>query len=440
MKKNNASKRPPMGWNSYDQYDTTVTEAEIRASADAMANQLKPFGWEYIVVDIQWYSALAGTRRKQWQYIPFEELPMDEFGRLQPAVSRFPSSANGAGFAPLAAYVHEKGLKFGIHIMRGIPRQAVHQHLPILGSEQTADLVALPSPVCPWNPDMYGLMPNQPGSQAWYDSVFALYAQWGVDFVKVDDICNIKGECPYGAKAEIEMIRKAIDTCGRDMVLSLSPGPALIEEAWHLSQNANLWRITDDFWDEWSLLRNMFDRCELWQRHVVEGCWPDCDMLPLGRIGRGFGEERDTRFTRDEQRTMMHLWCIFRSPLMLGADMSQLDPWTLSLLTNRDLMRAQQYAMQPVQVARDTHSVVWMSRDEVDGRMNVALFNLSDETREVQVDLTRAMMLGLSELRNVWADEPVSESITAAAPLCSVTLRSHASAFFVLGGSGAVGC
>ena len=145
MKKNHSAKRPPMGWNSYDQYDTTVTEAEIRASADTMANQLKPYGWEYIVVDIQWYSALAGTRRKQWQYIPFEDLPMDEFGRLQPAVSRFPSSANGAGFAPLAAYVHEKGLKFGIHIMRGIPRQAVHRHMPILGSEQTADLVALPS-------------------------------------------------------------------------------------------------------------------------------------------------------------------------------------------------------------------------------------------------------------------------------------------------------
>ena len=80
------------------------------------------------------------------------------------------------------------------------------------------------------------------------------------------------------------MIRKAIDKCGRPMVLSLSPGPAVIEKAWHLRKHANMWRITDDFWDRWDLLKNMFERCEVWERQVSPGCWPDCDMLPLGRI------------------------------------------------------------------------------------------------------------------------------------------------------------
>ena len=103
------------------------------------------------------------------------------------------------------------------------------------------------------------------------------------------------------------MLAKAIKKCGRSVVLSLSPGPALIEKAWHYENNANMWRITDDFWDDWKLLKNMFERCELWQNQVSRGNYPDCDMLPIGKLGKGFGEERDTRFTKDEQRTMMSL-------------------------------------------------------------------------------------------------------------------------------------
>ena len=117
------AKTPPMGWNSWDCYGAAVDEKTVRQNADYMAKHLKKFGWEYIVVDIQWYQPTADSH----EYQPFAELTMDDYGRLLPAVNRFPSAADGAGFGPLAEYVHGLGLKFGIHIMRGLPRMAAHR-------------------------------------------------------------------------------------------------------------------------------------------------------------------------------------------------------------------------------------------------------------------------------------------------------------------------
>lgn len=375
MDKNAFCPLPPMGWNSYDYYDTTVTDADVRRNADFMAAHLKPFGWEYVVVDIEWYAPHAGSRRAEFQYIPFSELCMDEHARLLPDPERFP-----AGFAPLAAYVHGLGLKFGIHIMRGVPRLAAHRHLPLLGTDATAADIADPSSICGWNPDMYGVRDTEAG-QAYYDSLLALYASWGVDYIKCDDICNtnLYPQNPYSGRHEIEMLHRAIAHCGREIVLSLSPGPALIERAAHYRQYANLWRITDDFWDEWRLLKDMFRRSELWQAHVSAGCYPDCDMLPLGRIGKGFGDERTTRFTPDEQRTMLTLWCLFGSPLMLGAELPLLDADTMKLLTNRDVLAMRDPALRPKQVCRTEDEAVWTASDGK--RTYVALFNLSDAPR-----------------------------------------------------------
>lgn len=389
MDKNKFAQTPPMGWNSYDYYDTAVNEDQIKANADYMAAHLKPFGWEYVVVDIQWYAYGAGSMRDKHQYIPFSRLEMDEYGRLLPCPERFPSAADGAGFRPLADYIHSLGLKFGIHIMRGIPRAAAQEHLPVLGSSQTAEEIANPFSICGWNPDMYGLRGETEGSQAYYDSLFELYAGWGVDYVKCDDICNtnLYKDNPYSAAHEIEMLHKAIEKCGRPIVLSLSPGPALIEKAWHYEKYANMWRITDDFWDKWELLLNMFERCELWQNHVKEGCFPDCDMLPLGYLGKGFGEERQTNFTRDEQVTMMTLWCIFRSPLMLGAEMTKLDDWTLSLLTNKKVLALLREGHRGVQVERDERHAVWAGLEEKEGTVYAALFNFREKECEISLSL-----------------------------------------------------
>jgi hypothetical protein len=382
MNKNKFAVTPPMGWNSYDYYDTTVNEEQIKANADYMAAHLKEYGWEYVVIDIEWYAYNAGTQRDRYQYIPFEKVEIDEYSRLLPCPDRFPSSVNGQGFKPLADYIHSLGLKLGIHIMRGIPRIAAHTHMKIKGTDKTANEIANPTSICWWNPDMYGLEVHREGAQEYYDSIFELYAQWGVDFIKCDDICRHDMK---SAEREIEMLQHGIQACGRPMVLSLSPGPALINKAWHYEKYANMWRITDDFWDNWPLLVNMFERCEIWQNHVSEGCYPDCDMLPLGYVGKGFGQERYTRFTKEEQITMMTLWCIFRSPLMLGAELPKLDSWTLDILTNKKVLGLLSHSAGAKQIMRNKHQAIWFSKDTADESYYLALFNLSDESRNISV-------------------------------------------------------
>ncbi len=379
MDKNKFAVNPPRGWNSYDYYDTTVNEEQVKANADYLAEHLLPYGYEYVVVDIQWYAYDTASQRDKYQYIPFGKCEMDEYGRLLPCPQRFPSSVNGAGFRPLADYVHSKGLKFGIHIMRGIPREAAHRHLPILGTDITADVIADPNSICNWNPDMYGVR-DCAEAQCYYDSLLELYAEWGVDFIKCDDICNTHAyaDRPYMGRHEVEMIHNAIIKCGRPVVFSLSPGPALTEEAAHYCAYTNMWRITDDFWDRWECLKNMFGYCEKWQYVISEGCWPDCDMLPLGKVGKGFNSERTTNFTPTEQQTMLALWCIFRSPLMIGSDLPKLDDDGLKLLTNRELLALQEGDHRPRQVRLNDKCAVWLTDSITSRELVVAVFNLDD--------------------------------------------------------------
>ncbi len=406
MDKNSIARTPPMGWNSWDCYGASVTEEAIRGNAEYMAKHMKPFGWEYIVCDIQWYEPCA----KSTEYNHFYPLEMDQYSRLIPAVNRFPSAKDGAGFGPLADYVHKLGLKFGIHIMRGIPRQAVHAATPIKGTTATARDIASSFSVCSWNTDMYGVNAHTEGAQAYYDSLFELYAQWGVDYVKVDDICvtEFKPHDLYSAKAEIEMIRRAIDRCGRPMVLSLSPGPALLSEAAHLSAHANMWRITGDFWDNWEQLYNMFERCNAWAPYVREGCWPDCDMLPLGHIGINTpGHDQTSRFTnfsRNEQITMMTLWCIFRSPLMVGAELRDNDDWTLSLLTNPEVLGLLKTSYGAKQLLRTPDTVIWQSKDQ-DGSTYVAFFNTTYTASQPEISLHRLGLTKPCQVRDLWAQK-----------------------------------
>ena len=366
---------PPMGWNSWDCYGAAVTEDIVRRNAEYMAEHLKAYGWEYVVVDIQWYQPTASSHA----YEPFSEVDMDGYGRLLPAVNRFPSAANGQGFKPLADYVHSLGLKFGIHIMRGMPRMAAHRRLPILNADALCSDVANPNSICAWNPDMYGLRCELPGAKAYYESIFRLYAEWGVDYVKCDDIAR---EYPHCEK-EIELISAACRAADRDMVLSLSPGPAPLERAEHLKQWANMWRITDDFWDEWRLLRAMFERAEKWCVHAGPGHWPDADMLPLGALRQCSDPEDWTKFTPAEQRTMMTLWCIMRSPLMIGGEMTKNDDFTLSLLQNADVLAMEKESFCAHPVFNDGHACAWMAPRKDGQGVYVALFNLSDKKRTV---------------------------------------------------------
>lgn len=360
-----------MGWNSWDNFATTVTEAETKAHADVMARDLKAHGWEYVVVDIQWYEPGAESHAYRQDAI----LEMDEYGRLQPAPNRFPSAADGNGFTDLAAYVHEKGLKFGVHLMRGIPRQAVEKNLAVFGTEYHAQDIANTDSICPWNPDMYGVDMSKPGAQAYYDSVFQMVADWGVDYVKVDDISR-----PYFEHyEETEAIRKAIDKTGRPMVLSLSPGATVLEAAEHVSQHANLWRISDDFWDRWLAVDEQFTRLRKWSKtEMIPGAWPDADMLPFGVLDLN---KRRTRFTQDEQLTVMTLWCIARSPLMMGGDLTMLDPFTLSLLTNDEVIAVNQESSNNRELFNDDGLIAWIADVPNSDDKYLALFNSRDRMR-----------------------------------------------------------
>ena len=407
---------PPMGWNSWDCYGAAVTEDIVKQNADYMAKHLKEYGWEYIVVDIQWAQPTAATH----EYIPFAPLCMDAYGRLTPAENRFPSAANGAGFKPLADYVHALGLKFGIHIMRGMPRQAAHQGLPILNCDKTCAQVANPNSICAWNPDMYGLKCDLPEAQAYYDSIFQLYAQWGVDFVKCDDIAREYPHC----KREIELISTACRNCGRDMVLSLSPGAAPLDRAEHLKTYANMWRITDDFWDQWELLKAMFERAEKWCIHAGPGHWPDADMLPLGALRQCENPDDWTHFTHEEQRTMMTLWSMMRSPLMIGGEMTKNDVFTLDLLTNGPLLEIGKatWCAHPLYTTEEESA--WVAPRKDGKGVYVALFNLSDKKRKLSLEAEAAGLTGVKKATELWSNK--------ASKKLSATLNAHdAAVWFV---------
>jgi len=385
---------PPMGWNSWNSFGPTITEAQALENADIMVAKLLPFGYSVFTVDIQWYEPNANS----YEYRKDAELTMDRYGRLQPAPNRFPSAAGGAGFKKLADQIHARGMKFGIHLMRGIPRQAVRLNTPILGTNLHARDIADTKAICEWNGDMYGVDLTKPGAQAYYDSVFKQYAEWGVDFVKMDDMSR-----PYERNwPEVEAAHKAIAASGRPIILSLSPGEMDLRWADHVPHYAQMWRISDDFWDEWRLLAEQFQRLENWNRVMGENSWPDADMLPLGRLALG---ARDTKFTPDEQQTLMTLWSIARSPLIMGGDLRHLDAKTLALLTNPEVLAVNQRSRDNHPHRADAGTRIWSARPaDKRGVQYLALFNTSDAPADIVFDLSR---LDLGEravaVRDLWA-------------------------------------
>ncbi len=412
------AQKPPMGWNSFDAYDSRINEADYKANVDVMAERLKDYGWEYAVIDYIWWHPAPGNWKthRRWGHgnIRYKEdgeplypeyTTIDEFGRLLPAVERFPSSAGGKGFKPIADYVHGKGLKFGIHLMRGIHRVAWYYDLPIKGTEYTARDIGEPWDTCDWSNHMFGVDASKPGAQEYYDSLFELYAEWEVDYVKVDDIAARDYR-----KGEIELIRNAIDNCGRPMVLSLSPGETPLSSAKHVSAHTNLWRISGDFWDKWEHLRHNFDLINAWSNFAGPGHWPDADMLPIGRLSlndRPHGPERMTHFTEDEQYTLMNLWCIARSPLMIGADLLSSPDFTFDLLTNEEVLEVNQNSENGRQIYRDFYQteVIWIADIPNSNDKYFALFNISEEKKSVTFEFELEHYRGKYLIRDLWTKE-----------------------------------
>ncbi|MGB6961804.1 MAG: glycoside hydrolase family 27 protein [Candidatus Acidiferrum sp.] len=418
---------PPMGWNSWDSYGETVSESDIRANAAWMAGHLKAYGWEYVVVDEGWYVTNHATETSGGA----PDFSLDANGRYIPAINSIPSADQGAGFKPLADYVHSLGLKFGIHILRGIPKEAVRKNLPIAGSSYHAKSAADISDSCPWNTYNYGLRPGSAAAQDYYDSIAKLYAGWGVDFLKVDCISSH----PYKGD-EIRMLSRALQKVHRPIVLSLSPGPAPLDKALELRRYAQMWRISDDVWDVWHSdkdfpqgVENQFARAAKWAQFSGPGHWPDADMLPLGRLEpvAGWGKPRATRLTHDEQRTLLTLWSIFRSPLIMGGNLTLCDDWTESALTNAELIGVDQHSTGNHAVISTDKAAVWLATLESGDGSYVAIFNLDAAPQSFHYAWKD---LGLKHekynLRDLWEHEELGSK-----DFIDLTLPAHASAIYL---------
>jgi len=402
---------PPMGWNSWDCLGLDANETQVKSVADYMAAHLKKYGWQYVVIDAGWFHPRELTTAKSHTVDPPQSL--DEFGRLIPDTGKYPSSTNGAGFKALADYIHRKGLKFGIHIMRGIPWNAVANKTPIKGTGYFASDVANLKDVCNWSPIMKGVDMSKAGAQAYYDSVFELYAEWGVDFVKVDDM-------PLPAHAaEIEAVHQAILNSKAPIGFSLSSNVTPLNQKNYLAQAAHMWRISNDFWDDWKWLKLQFDICRQWDFQRTPGRWPDADMLPIGKLRKTGGDawiasqlgstmekvtDEYSRFTGPEKYTLMTLWCIFKSPLMLGGYLPENDAITVKLITNDEVIAVDQQSMNNHEVRNRDGIVIWTAEQPGTQAKYVAIFNLNDVRSEnVSLPWKEIGLSGKLKVRDLWA-------------------------------------
>jgi len=403
---------PPMGWNSYDSYGASITESQMMAQAQAVRSTLQPFGWNMVVIDYRWYEP---------------NQPTDSNGRYLPAPSKYPSATGTNGFTSLADKVHQMGLGLGIHIMRGIPRVSVTANAPIANSTYHATDAANQNDPCPWDTHMWGVNGSTAAGQAWYDSIFAQYAAWGIDFVKIDDMLNNSTKVYH--QAEADAIRKAADKTGRAFTLSFSPGPD--DPSWlpasvgNLNTNAEMWRIVDDFWDYNAItdLPGVFRAAGTWQAAsgLVQGHWPDTDMLPLGYLGPAdeWHANGETTFTHNEQVTIMSLWSILPSPLIFGGNPQSLTtdtttgPWTTALLTNEEVLAVDQDSLgaHAKRIAQQGTTEVW-ARDLSGGRKAVALFNRGTADATVSATFSQLGVSGTPRVRDVWQRADVSGMTT----------------------------
>jgi alpha-galactosidase len=422
---------PPMGWNSWDSYGLRINEQQFRENVEVLTTKLRPFGYEYAIIDEGWYMANPEDRPKP-ELLKYE---LDEYGRFVPVAARFPSAletGRNTGFAQLANWVHARGLKFGIHVVRGIPRESVSRNLPIEGSDFQAQDAADRNDACPWDPTSWGIRDNAAG-QAWYDSLLRQYARWGVDFLKVDCIADH----PYRA-SEIRQIALAIRRSGRNIVLSLSPGPTALEHHAEVAGLSQMWRISNDIWDVWEGkefpigIKNQFDNTARWAQYARPGNWPDADMLPIGEL-RPFPDvgpgPRRTRLTPAEQQTLLSLWAMARSPLIVGANLTLLDPDTLRLLTNTDIVKIDQTATASRQILREGDLSVWTA-DLPGDEHALAAFNLGESPIAFYHALTEFALPAGRVVKNAWTGERLEAS-----PRVSTSLGPHTAIVLILSGN-----
>ncbi len=413
---------PPMGWNTSGSYNLAgENEDMVKRGVDAIGKLgLKAAGYRYVLIDYGWYQKESSTTTSN------NGLDRcDAYGRLIPYLERFPSAANGHGFKPLADYIHSQGMKFGLHIMRGIYRGAYDANLPIKGTSFRAKEITDTGNVCGWSNLTYGLKMSHPGAQAYLNSLFELYGDWGVDFLKIDDLIS-----PYHA-AEVEGYCKGRANLGRPIVISGSPGDETPRsQADHLRGNMDMFRITKDQWDQWSDILVQFDRASQWASSSGSGHWADLDALPFGKYFDMVTAHKiiQTRFSQDEIRTDMTLHCIARSPLVFYADPICMDDFTRDILTNADALDANQHGSEQRQLAGDSKVRKWLSVKKGATAKYLALFNLTDKPQVITQSLAEIGFPEGGEIRDIWNRRNLGFQAGSFAP----TVAAHGVGFYRL--------
>ncbi len=410
--------KPYMGWTSWTMQSSKypglnpkgdysyLTEANVTKQTDAMAAKLKPYGYEYINIDAGWWM--------DWTWKP----QFDEYGRQKADPERFPS-----GMKAVADRIHSKGLKAGIYLPVGLEKAAYNDgRTPIWNAEgcTTADIVYDDLRTTNGWDSSYKIDFFDPCAQKYIDSQAQMFADWGYDFLKLDGVGpgSFKNGDNYNNVADVAAWQKAIATAGRPIHLELS---------WSLDYGhvedwkkySNGWRIDTDVecycntlvgWE--NSVDDRWDDAPAWTDHAGPGGWNDLDSL---NVGNG---EMDG-LTKAERQSYATLWAIAKSPLYTGDDLTRLDSYGLSLLTNREVIAINQSSAPPAEpVTASDPQQVWAAKNP-DGTYTVALFNLADAPASVTADWSTLGFQGKASVRDVWNREKLGtyrDSITQALP------------------------
>ena len=407
--------RPPLGWNSFDCYGTVANEQVLTANLEVFVERLKPHGYEYFTLDAGWYREYDIPLSENFP-LPGQDynVNFDTYGRVTPAACFFPKGLNR-----VAGAVHRAGLKFGLHLMRGIPRAAVEKNTLIKGTDIRARDIANTEDTCPWCPDNYGIDMEKPGAQKYYNSVIELVASWGVDFIKYDDIVP--------SPPEVDAVANAVEACDREIVLSLSPGNRHQFDAMDTYRRANMMRISGDVWDNREDIDEVFERWKTFSRYVDDnphGFWFDQDMIPLGRLcvwnprtpkrEDMLGEdaqsfERSSQLTDPQKRTFITMRALAASPLIMGGELRWTDYFGFYLLTHPGMLACNQNGVVGKLMMEDAHTYVWKTpaRDNpAQGWFGV--FNRHPEKmRKITVSAETLELSTETDLRDVWRNRPL---------------------------------
>lgn len=405
------TKKSPMGWNSFDCYGRYTYEEDVKVNIDFMAENLKKYGYEYIITDIGWYGMFHYDY--EGQKYPSErhasDVCMDEYGRYISSEKMYPGTVKA-----MCRYAHEKGLKFGVHLMRGVPRKAVELKLPIKGTNYTCDMIADLSDTCEWCHYNYGIDMSKPGSYEYYKSVIELMEEWEIDFIKYDDIT--------GFPKEIEAVAKAVQEIERPMVLSLSPGGDTREEFMQSYKMANMLRITEDIWDNQDSIDQVFERLKTFYDYQDNDFYIDLDMLCIGHLMlcrpkeqfsngstnalvSGQGLERMCALSKAQQETFMTIRALCASPLMIGSDLPTMGEEAYSLITNEDMIDCNQRTERFFPVKAQDGVVIWKSDAGY-----IGIFNTESHEKKYKIPLETLELKENMKIKNVWKAENIKLS------------------------------